>query len=89
MIRQEAMCGTQEHKGEVMRFWCRELINTIQEHLEDCEEIKSSEIFFFVCSVFCDWSKGASAVVMEVEQPKCKSTCETSKIVKPVVEDSG
>lgn len=40
-------------------------------------------------SVFSDWCKGASAVVMEVEQPKFKSACETSKIGKPVAEDSG
>lgn len=42
-----------------------------------------------LCSVFCDWAKGASAVVREVEQCKCKSTCETSKIGSLVAEDSG
>lgn len=42
-----------------------------------------------LCSVFCSWGKGASVVVKELEQCKCKSTCETSKIIKPVAEDSG
>lgn len=52
-----------------------DLINTTQVHLEECEKQRVQRCI--LCSVFCDWGKGASAVVKEVEQCKCKSTCET------------
>lgn len=64
-----------------------DLINTTQVHLEECEKQRVQR--HILCSVFCDWGKGASAVVKEVEQCKCKSTCETSKIGRPVAADSG
>lgn len=52
-----------------------------QEHKEEAGRIwyEFRDIF---CVVF-------SAVMKEVEQFKCKSTCETGEIGKPVFEDSG
>lgn len=64
-----------------------ELINIPQVHLEESEKIESSETSFVQC--FWQLEQTASAVIKEVEQRKCKSTCETGEIGKPVVEDGG
>lgn len=72
--RQEAMCLSQEHKEEVVRFW----YGAHEHHSSASGGVWKNRVQrHLLCSVFCDWGKGASAVVKEVEQYKCKSTCET------------
>lgn len=76
--------GAQGRGGEVL---VRSSLTSLKCIWRSLKKIESSETSFVQC--FWQLEQRASAVIKEVEQRKCKSTCETGEIGKPVVEDGG